>query len=238
MPSRQSGTFSDRIKRRLFNIFAAPVSIRCHRREKFRQIMFITLRRFSCYSAFLIAMFVLLSTLSATLFHEWVVVTIPLGQQVCIRATRQGTSLKCTAKSQRETIVPKSETSEMSSSTIPLDSDNAVLLPLTIESDIRMWDSFGGSGHLLGFRWECYGSGGEYTREGRSSVTETRVTTVVIPSWTAMPLLAWWPIVSILSRRKANPNGQCAQCGYDLRASTDRCPECGMAISIMAETKV
>ena len=44
-----------------------------------------------------------------------------------------------------------------------------------------------------------------------------------------MPLL-WW--ASLRTRRKHRwlVRGQCIGCGFDLRASIDRCPECGMPI--------
>lgn len=37
-----------------------------------------------------------------------------------------------------------------------------------------------------------------------------------------------WVVESRVSRRRLA--GQCTVCGYDLRASKERCPECGMAI--------
>jgi hypothetical protein len=57
---------------------------------------------------------------------------------------------------------------------------------------------------------------------------------IVIPYW--MPcLLAVWPLcplmISGLKRIPfRHPLGTCRRCGYDLRVSKERCPECGTAI--------
>jgi hypothetical protein len=56
----------------------------------------------------------------------------------------------------------------------------------------------------------------------------------LIPHWAiAIPLLGWivWRLLGPAAKRQRRVRkGQCASCGYDLRASQGRCPECGAQI--------
>jgi hypothetical protein len=57
---------------------------------------------------------------------------------------------------------------------------------------------------------------------------------VIIPHWALLLVSATTAIV--LSRRlrrarRREERNLCRNCGYDLRASPERCPECGLAVS-------
>ena len=53
---------------------------------------------------------------------------------------------------------------------------------------------------------------------------------LVIPFWAPLCLFAALPVIRLARHaRRKPPPGHCRRCGYDLRASPDRCPECGAA---------
>jgi hypothetical protein len=58
-------------------------------------------------------------------------------------------------------------------------------------------------------------------------------TDVLCPTWAVIAVLllpmGLWAIIIWRQRKKAAA-GHCAGCGYDLRASPERCPECGRAV--------
>lgn len=55
---------------------------------------------------------------------------------------------------------------------------------------------------------------------------------VSIPWWIIFAVILFWPPRLLRHRENVRQGdvGHCAICGYDLRASTGRCPECGTAI--------
>jgi len=56
---------------------------------------------------------------------------------------------------------------------------------------------------------------------------------IVLPSWALMALAIAPPTYWFHRRRKRKrrlSHGLCLSCGYDLRASKDKCPECGEAV--------
>jgi hypothetical protein len=61
-----------------------------------------------------------------------------------------------------------------------------------------------------------------------SPVTRHRL--VVVPYWSLLSVFAVVPIARLVQRshtRRRRRSGHCAACGYDLRATPERCPECG-----------
>jgi hypothetical protein len=77
-------------------------------------------------------------------------------------------------------------------------------------------------------RWHGFGSKDDppTTYLGQTTVQHH----VVAPAWPAAVALAVLPVlwvVKITRRRRRAHLGRCRNCGYDLRATPERCPECG-----------
>jgi hypothetical protein len=95
-----------------------------------------------------------------------------------------------------------------------------------------LWDQAGiMAGRAQGLDWAGSASGANVPRADR------RYYWFVVPAWMAAALFGLLPALRACalarSRRTARRTraGQCVCCGYDLRATPRRCPECGAAAS-------
>jgi hypothetical protein len=88
----------------------------------------------------------------------------------------------------------------------------------TLDPWNRNWLGFGTDAYLdQGFRgWERW---------------------IAIPYWSILCTTAALPLAHLaayVKRRRSHQTGFCVQCGYDLRATPERCPECGTAGPVSA----
>jgi hypothetical protein len=81
------------------------------------------------------------------------------------------------------------------------------------------------------FDWHGFGLGAKRTVYETDDYVETRTYAGArVPHWFAATVLALLPARWIISRRRGGKKAAfalCRRCGYDLRATPDRCPECG-----------
>jgi hypothetical protein len=86
----------------------------------------------------------------------------------------------------------------------------------------------------IAIHWRLLGfGGGSYDDVDPSIGYFSHVFGLVIPYWFVICLTTIPPVVALVRyRRRQGRIGQglCQVCGYDLRASKDRCPECGTPI--------
>ena len=78
----------------------------------------------------------------------------------------------------------------------------------------------GAEANRWGFGWNDHSSNGIRRR------------VIVFPLWLPTALCVALPLARgalFIRRRRRISDGHCSKCGYDLRATPDRCPECGTA---------
>jgi hypothetical protein len=84
---------------------------------------------------------------------------------------------------------------------------------------------------ILGF---SYGSMNWVYLGSTTGLPSERTTDMSVPHWFVMGVAAVLPSLWFRRRRRIIQRGVlglCMACGYDLRASKERCPECGMAMA-------
>ena len=87
----------------------------------------------------------------------------------------------------------------------------------------------GTSAAVLGFgfvRCEAYA----LNKRGGPNIRLGVITSYFVPLWfivAATAVLPVWRLAPVVRARLTIPPGHCRACGYDLRATPERCPECG-----------
>lgn len=120
---------------------------------------------------------------------------------------------------------PDGQPISVSAQTVSISSGGAIAYAAQIYAD------FGG-GEWHGIEWRSGAiSRGPITRPaGVMSTPLVPYRTVSMPGYYAVVVLLALPTASVIVRlrRSRRKEGTCPVCGYDLRATPDRCPECGI----------
>jgi hypothetical protein len=80
--------------------------------------------------------------------------------------------------------------------------------------------------------WERFGIFVNRYNDERQMYTNYQLS-VTAPFWSLWVITAPFPIWFLIRYRprRSRPAGTCSHCGYDLRATPDRCPECGTMVA-------
>ena len=107
------------------------------------------------------------------------------------------------------------------------------------------WDSFhvayaGGAGFGIGTTtFGHFDPSAAYSGTGPMPYVWVQLHCVKVPYWSIALATSALPLVWLrgyLRRALRQRRQRCIHCGYDLRASTDRCPECGTPVPTKAES--
>jgi hypothetical protein len=89
-----------------------------------------------------------------------------------------------------------------------------------LRDEIHARDRGGGAIRAAGFAWATIDYNGDGKRIRRA---------LYLPHWAFSVLFLALPLLRLAKRSPRRPAGTCAVCGYDMRATPNRCPECGAA---------
>ncbi len=85
-----------------------------------------------------------------------------------------------------------------------------------------------------------WGNVADYSEAVKDGRVVCRIAFFALPHWISALMFLVLPVLwawRAWRRRHGAKVGHCLKCGYDLRASKERCPECGTPIATKAEAK-